>query len=420
MAAAGDETSTGGTATGGLHLPIPRLRVGDRSSRVTTFELFFDLVYVFAFTQVSRLMADTQSAVGVLQALVVLALMWWTWVAYGWLSNQAPADQPFLRTGMTVAMIAVFVAALTIPEAYSDLPGGLNGPLVLVVAYALVRILHMVLYTAAAGDDTELRRTLATTLSLALIPAVILLVIGAFIGGAAQVWIWLAAVVYDAVLTRYTSRGGSGWRIHSVAHWTERHGAIVILALGESIVAIGVGVAREPIDTPIIVGSAVSVTISVLLWWSYFAKLSEYGERGLSRLSGAAQVALARDAYTYVHFAIVSGIVLTALGIEQAMAHVETSEPFGWFGAIALGSGIAAFAGGSVWFGMLVGLRRPWMRATEAVVMVAAIPLFAVVPSLAALVCAAVAMLVIAVVESRLHRRTAEAEGDGGREDDAP
>ena len=107
------------------------VRPADESARVTTFELFFDLVFVFAFTQVIALMAATHSPVGVLQALVVLGLMYEMWGAYCWLGNQAPADQPVMRVGMSVAMIGAFVAALAIPEAYDDLPVGWHGPIVL-------------------------------------------------------------------------------------------------------------------------------------------------------------------------------------------------------------------------------------------------------------------------------------------------
>src|SRR4051794_22937026 len=124
-------TGRGARLTGGG----ARLRVSDESTRVSTFELLFDLVYVFAFTQVSELMAETHSAWGTLQALILLGLLWWTWVSYCWLGNQSPADQPVMRLGLGAAMIAVFIIALALPEAYEDLPGGLHGALVVAIAY---------------------------------------------------------------------------------------------------------------------------------------------------------------------------------------------------------------------------------------------------------------------------------------------
>lgn len=388
----------------GRRIPLPIVATGQSPARVSAFELFFDLVYVFAFTQVSRLMAETHSAVGILQALVVLSLLWWTWVGFSWISNQASVDQPVLRTGLTITMIGVFVAALTIPEAYDDLEGGWHGPLVFAVAYAVVRIAHVTIYSVLAADDPALRRQLGLFLA-ALIPGVALIFIGAAVGGTAQLWLWIAAVVYDVTATRIGSLVGRGWRIPSVEHWAERYGLVVILALGESIVAIGVGVAKEPIDLSIVVGTAASIVLSVLLWWSYFARLAAVGEERLAEQDERTRASLAADAYSYTHFVIIAGIIIAALGIEDAMKHISDSEPFGWFGAIALGGGIAAFAAGTILFSVLVGLRRPIMRGIEAVVLIAAIPMLAAVPALAALVIAVVLMAVIALIESRLHRR---------------
>ena len=356
------------------------MRIADATAKVTTFELFFDLVYVFAFTQVSRLMAETHSAFGILQALVVLALLWWTWVSYGWLANQAPADQPVMQVGMSIAMIAVFVTALTIPEAYDDLPGGWHGPLVLALAYTLVRIMHVILYMLAAGDDAGLRRQILLTQAVAMAPAAVALIVGAVLDGPAQTWIWLGAFLYDAGLTYLSSRGGGGWRIHSSAHWAERHGLVVILALGESIVAVGVGVAREPIDGAITLGVALAVTVSILLWRAYFARTFAAGEHALERRTDAARVVLARDAYTYVHFLIVAGVILAALGVEEAMAHIGDAEPFGWFGAAALASGLAAYMAATAIFGRLVDLGWRMIRIATALVFAASVPLLAAWP----------------------------------------
>ena len=393
----------GSGASGGL---VGRLRAAQASSRVTTFELFFDLVYVFAFTQVSRLMAETHSAFGILQALIVLALMWWTWAAFGWLANQAPADQPVMRIGMSVAMATVFVAALTIPEAYDDLPGGWSGPLVLALAYTLVRLIHMTLYVIAAGDDTALRRQVLVTQAVAMAPASAALIVGAVVGGPWQTWIWLAAWLYDATLTWATSRGGGGWRIHSTAHWAERYGLVVILALGESIVAIGVGVAREPIDASITLGTVLAVTISILLWWTYFGRLAEVGEHALETRADAARVMLAINGYTYVHLVVVAGVVLAALGVEDAMAHIGDAEPFGWFGASALAAGLAAYVAATAVFARLVEAAWPVVRVVAAIVIAATVPLLAVVSPLWALVLA-VALLAVAIVLDTWSRRSA-------------
>ena len=176
---------------------------------MTTFELFFDLVYVFAFTQVSRLMAETHSGFGILQALIVLALMWWTWAAFGWLGEPgAGRSAASCSVGMSVAMIAVFLAALVIPEAYDDLPGGWHGPLVLALAYTFVRLVHMTLYIVAAGDDAALRRQVLVTQAVAMAPASAALIVGALVGGAMRrPGSGSAPSLYDAVLTSASSRG---------------------------------------------------------------------------------------------------------------------------------------------------------------------------------------------------------------------
>ena len=385
----------GSGASDGL---VGRLRAAAASTRVTTFELFFDLVYVFAFTQVSRLMADTHSAFGVLQALIVLAPMLWTWGAFVWLSNQAPADEALMRIGMSAAMIAVFIAALTIPEAYEDLPGGWYGPLVFVIAYTVVRVIHASLYVMAAGEDTALRRQVLVTQAVAMVPAAMAMFVGVALGPTWQTWIWLAAWIYDAALTYASSREGD-WRIHSVAHWAERYGLVVILALGESIIAVGVGVAREPIDGAIAVGTALALLLSILLWWAYFGRLADAGERALERRADAARVRLAINGYTYVHLVIVAGVVLAALGVEEAMAHIAASEPLGWFAASVLTAGLAAYVAATAVFARLVEDRWPVVRVLGTLLLAASVALLAASPPIAALAIAVVLVAAVLAVE---------------------
>jgi low temperature requirement protein LtrA len=193
--------------------------------------------------------------------------------------------------------------------------------------------------------------------------------------------------------------------VPSAEHWAERYGLVVILALGESIVAIGVGVAQEPIDVPIMLGCAASIVLSVLLWWSYFARLAGDGERSLAKRDERTRITLAADAYSYAHLVIIAGIIVTALGIEEAMKHVSGGEPFGWFGAIALGAGIATFAFGTALFALLVRMRAPIMRVIEGIVFLLAIPLMAMVAGMTALLIAVALLGVSVSVESWIYRR---------------
>lgn len=378
--------------------PLRGIRVSADTHRVTTFELFFDLVFVFAFTQVTVFMASQHSALGILQGLVILTLIWWSWVAYSWLANQTHADEGIVRIGMTVAMIAMFGVALTIPEAFADLPGGLSGPLVLAICYIIVRVVHATLYILSAGDDVALRRQIIRT-SFAWVVGGGLIIVGALIGGEFEVWWWLAAIIADAALTYATSAGGN-WRLPSPAHWTERHGLIVILALGESIVAIGVGAAELPVSAPILLGSALGVLLSVGLWWLYFDWIALAAEHILSKLTGVARVAMATDGYTYLHYCLIAGIVISALGVKEVLGHADSSEPLGWFGAAALAGGTSLYLAGHGLFWRRVGGVWNYWRLGAATVLLALLPGIALLVPLAALAIVVAIVLALVVIET--------------------
>lgn len=380
--------------------PLRAARVSDESHRVTTFELFFDLVFVFAFTQVTAFMAHEHSFLGVLQGMVILGLLWWSWVSYSWLSNQTHVDEGIMRFGLSAVMIAMFIAALAIPEAFDDLDGGLSGPLVLALAYAVVRVLHVTLYTYAAGDDVPLRRQVAKT-TVGMIAGSALIVTGALVGGSAQTWFWLAGFGVDAGITYLTSARGN-WRVHSAAHWTERYGLVVILALGESIVAIGVGAAQEPVSVPILLGAVFGVALSVCLWWLHFDVTAIAAEHRFAALRGQERARLAVDAYTYLHLPLVAGIVLAALGVEDVLAHVYETEDFGAVGSFALCGGAGLYLLGSAAFWRRVGGGWKRWRLGGAAVLLLLIPVAAPLAPLAALaLVTAVAVLLVAAESTR-------------------
>jgi low temperature requirement protein LtrA len=371
------------TSTGTPRSRMLRFRTSDESHRVTTFELFFDLVFVFAFTQVTQYMAHAHSGIGVLEGLIILSLLWWSWVSYSWLANQTFVDEGLIRMGMAVAMAAMFLVALVIPEAFEDLPGGLYAPLVLAISYVVVRVAHLTMYFLAAAGDGPLRRQIIITTS-ALIPGSTLLIVGALLGGPAQLWLWLAGLVIDVGITYFTARGGN-WRVHSAAHWSERYGLVVILALGESIVAIGVGVAELPISTPILLGSILAIALSVMLWWLYFDVIAVAAEHQLSRLRGVDRANLAIDGYTYLHFPIIAGVVISALGVEQAMHHVNEPEPQGIFAAAALFGGTSLYLAGHTAFWRRAGGKIKGWPLGGATLLLALIPVGAALPALASL-----------------------------------
>lgn len=210
-------------------------------------------------------------------------------------------------------MGGVFVVALAIPESFADRPGGLSAPVVFAVSYALVRLVHLAVYFVAAGNDGALRRTLLLTAAPVSVAAAVL-VVGAVLGPPYQLPLWGLALLIDYVGV-YLARS-DGWRLASAAHFAERHGLIVIVALGESIVAIGVGMADSPLSWPVVVAAALGLALTVCrLWWLYFDVVAIVAERVLAGKQGADRVRLGRDSYTYLHFPMVAGVVFLAVGV---------------------------------------------------------------------------------------------------------
>jgi low temperature requirement protein LtrA len=363
-------------------------------------ELLFDLVFVFAFTQVTEFMATAHSATGVLQAMIMLGFLWWSWSSYGWLTNQSSAEDGVLRVGMIVAMCAVFVLALGIPTAFSRTPGVLNAGLVIGISYFIVRLVHLGLYLVAAGRDRDLRRQVIKT-SVSMWVAVPLILVGAILGTPAQTWFWLGAMIADIAFTYLTSRGGN-WRIHSPSHWAERHGLVIILALGESVVAIGSGAAKSGLTLAVVGGAVLALLLTTGLWWLYFDAISQAAEKKLESETERARSALATDAYTYLHLLLIAGIVISALGVEEVMASAGSSSPLGLFGGCALFGGTSLYLFGHAAFWKRVGGSWKVWRLAGATALLAIVPVSLIVPPLASLGIAVVVVVVVVTIESVL------------------
>jgi low temperature requirement protein LtrA len=388
-------------------------RGGSDRGRVSTFELFFDLVFVFAFTQITHFMVVTHSDIGVLQAITMLGFLWWSWSSYGWLANQSNVDHGILRAGMIVAMCAVFVLALAIPTAFVRIPGALNAALVIAIAYFIIRIVHFGLYFVAAGDDKGLRRQVWRS-SITMWTSLVLMVVGAIIGGIPQTGIWLAAFVVDMLVTYLTSRDGD-WRIHSASHWTERHGLVIMLALGESVVAIGEGAARSPLSLAILGGAVMALLLTTFLGWLYFDAISIAAERILAATPGRERATLATEGYTLAHLLLIAGIVISALGVEEVMGVANSATAFGLFGSCALFGGTSLYLFAHALFWKRVGGAWKVLRLAGATVLLVLIPVGTVVPALAALGMVVAVAAVVVVVESILYaqqRREIRASAD--------
>lgn len=391
--------------------------VADRQS-VTTLELYFDLVFVFALTQVTAAMAADLTATGAVRGLLVVALLWWSWTGYAWLGNLVRADEGPVRLALFASMAAMFVLALSIPEAFGDLPGGLSGPVVVAICYAAFRVLHLVLYFALAADDHGLRRQLMR-FAPSVVGSTALLLAAAAVDGPARTWLWVAALGVDYVGSFLA--GASGWRVRSAKHFTERHGLIVIVALGESIVAIGVGVAQLPISWPIILASVLGLTVAACLWWTYFDVTSLAGEHALATAPASERPWMARDAYTFLHLPLVAGVVLLALGLKKVLEHVGDPEhhalddPLPGVALVALAGGTALYLLALVAFARRTAQPLPRARLVGAGLLVILVLLGGALPALAVLV-AVTSVLVALVVFEVVHDREVRQHARGDHE----
>ena len=383
----------------------PRIQVVTEDARVTPIELFFDLVFVFAITQVTSLMGESLSGRGIVRGLLLLSLLWWCWVGYAWLGNVLRADEGVGRVAMFGAMAAMFVVALSVPEAFDDFPGGWNGPVVIALGYLAVRVLHLAILWIAAGasQDPDLRGQLIRW-APSVVGGTAFLLLASQLHGRAQTLAWAAALVADYLGTILA--GASGWRLNSAAHFAERHGLIVIIALGESIVAIGLGVVRVPISGPIVAASVLGLALAAAIWWAYFDVVYLVAERTLRRVRGEARARLARDAYSYLHLPMIAGIVLMALGLEEVLAGVAgegdhtIGDPLAALPLVAMYSGIALFLVGHVAFTFRIERIVKVRRLVAAAVVLALMPLGLELPALGALALLVAVMVLLIVVET--------------------
>jgi low temperature requirement protein LtrA len=305
--------------------------MAQREQRVTPLELFFDLVFVYAITQVTLLMSNDPTWSGLGRGLLVLAALWWAWTGYAWLTNTLEPEEGAVRAGMFAAMAALLVVALAVPEAF-----GANAVL-FGVAYLIVRLLHLLLYALAGKRDPDLLGAVLRLIPPATLAPLIIIAAG-FSDGSVQAALWLAALAID-YLGVLIGRG-RGWRV-SPAHFAERHGLIVIIALGESIVAIGVGAAGVSLTTGVVVAAVLGIVVVAALWWAYFDVYAVQAQRQLSDTSGATRARIARDYYSYLHLPMIAGIVLFALGLKKTIEH--TGDPLATVPAVALCGGLSLY-----------------------------------------------------------------------------
>jgi low temperature requirement protein LtrA len=340
---------------------------------------------VFGFTQVSSLLADDPTWGGVLRGMLTLAALWWAWNVYAWLTSAMDVDEGGVRLAMLGSMGAMLIAALAVPGAFGD------DALLFGVAYLLVRLLHLVLSATVARDDRDRRGALVRFAPTAIVgPS--LLVLAGFLEGNTRIAVWVTALAID-YLGPVVIGMGRGWRV-AAEHFAERFGLIILIALGESIIAIGIG-AGPQLDAGVLVAVALGLALVSSLWWLYFDVAAIFARRQLSEATGVERARLARDSYSYLHLPVVAGIVLFAFGLETTLHQV--AEPLDIVPAAALCGGTALYLLGHIAF-LFRATRYVFRRRTiGAAILLGLIPVALAIPALASLaLVSAVCSLVVA------------------------
>jgi low temperature requirement protein LtrA len=343
--------------------------------RVTPLELFFDLVFVFAFTQVTGLLSDEATWEGLAHALMILALLWWSWCCYAWLTNTVDPEEEDgpVRIAIFGAMGAMLIVALTVPGAFA------GDAVTFGVAYFLVRALHPVLYVLISREDPELRGAVMRFAPPMLVAPSLILAAGFFSGGI-QTALWVLALLVDYV--GLLVGGVSGWRVNA-SHFSERFALVIIIALGESIVAIGVGAANLDVDGGVILASVFGLVVVAALWWSYFDVAALVAARRLEEAEPRERALMARDSYTYLHLPMVAGIILFALGVKKTLEH--TGDALEIVPAVCLCGGIALYLVAHVLFRLRNVHTLNARRLATGLVCAALVPVAIELPALATL-----------------------------------
>ena len=373
--------------------------------RVTPLELFFDLVFVLAITQCSALMVHEPTWSGLAKGLLVLGMLWWSWVGYAWLTSVVDPEEGTVRLALFAAMAAMLVVSLSVPQAFGD------HALLFACAYGVFRYGQIWLFVLASRDDDHLRRSVGL-LAISTGVGVALLVVAAFTDGLLQGGLWALALLLDM--------GGpyvydsSGWKLVP-GHFAERHGLIVLIALGESIVAIGAG-AEVGIDAGVVMAVVLGLVVSAALFWLYFDVVALVAARRLSNAApGRERNEIARDSFSYLHFPMVAGIVLVAVGIRGDAGRRRRAPAPRAGGGVARRRGAVPVA--HVAFRWRNVHRFGYQRLIAAGVCVALVPVAEQIPALATLALLAAVLVTLiaderrrfAELRERLRRQLAEA-----------
>ncbi|MEU1245677.1 low temperature requirement protein A [Micromonospora arida] len=375
--------------------------------RTTMFEIFFDLVFVFALTRVITFMAGSPSALTLAQGLLLLLLLLYSWSPYIWVGNLVRPDVGLVRAVTLVAMAAIFVAALVLPDAWQQSPELFDAPLTLALAYVVGRAVQLVILFWASATNPPLRSTLrffTVPVVLGWVP----LIIGALLGGAAQTALWTVAFLLNIGGARIASTFRP-WQLRSVDHFSERFGLVLIIALGESLISAGAGPrAMAPVGSALL-AALLGLTSTVCLWWLYFDRLASAAREAVSAVPAERRARVAGDAYGLGHSTLIIGAIYVALGIEEVIAQLteESAHPgrLGWEAAVALYGGAGLYLLSRLVFRRLtVGAVYP-PQVVAALLPLAMLPIGRSLPPLTALTLLTALLIGVTWFERRLDRR---------------
>ncbi len=317
------------------------------ADRVSTLELFFDLVFVFTITQVSDLLLHAHSFIELARPGLLLALIWWMYGGYAWLTNNVGTTRPLNRVLVLTAMAGFLVMALAVPQAFE------RDGLAFGLAYLLVNVIHAALFTRAPNQSARaIWRIAPFNISTAL-----LVVLASFVP---PTWSWLGWIAAVTVLAVVPFFGKVGGFAVEPAHFVERHGLVLLIALGESIISIGVGAANEPVTPALVLAAVLTLALNAALWWSYFAQDGQRSEHALRSVSGGERARMALYAFGYAHLIMIASIVLLATGIKQLIAQLY--QPTSFATSALLASGIALYLLGDVLFRRAVRIPSSRLR----------------------------------------------------------
>ncbi|MFI7574086.1 low temperature requirement protein A [Micromonospora sp. NPDC049497] len=367
-------------------------------ARVDKFEVFFDLVFVFSFFIITRATAMDINGRQLLHAMLVLAVLWWCWVIHSVVATRVRLGVGFVPVLMVIGMAALFCFALALPQAFGDPRAGAAGPAVVAISYVVIRAVHLVLYLHMVQDSPDERRQLRH-FTPEIFVSTLLLAAAALVppriddpGQATMVrdMLWLAVVVLQYATGLIA--GTWGWGITSAEHWTERYDLILIIALGESVISVGVGsnLLGQPPTWSAVTAAVLGIVFTAALWWAHYDMIGPAARIALHAAEGRPRVAMARDAYAYLYLPMIAGIILFALGAEEivheiADPKIPIAEPAHGPAVPLLFGGVACFLSANMLFQLRTLRTVSWTRVVTVLLLLAAIPVGMHLPGLATL-----------------------------------